>query len=358
MGQLELRELREKIHEWAEQLGFCQVGFSDTKLDDHGKRLKDWLKAGLNADMKYMAKYGNMRWTPGSLKPGTKSIISVRINYLEKEPESKRILKDRSKGFISKYAQGRDYHRTIRNKLKLLEKKIKLFCEEKNFDGFESRLITDSAPLLEKAVAVKAGLGWIGKNTLLINKTSGSYFFLGEILTNLPLAEKGEEQPNLCGKCQACIKTCPTQAILGPYTLDAKRCISYLTIENRGAIPEKYRKALGNRIFGCDDCQIVCPWNRYAKHNVETDFKPRHGLDNEDLEKLFLWSKEDFNQKTAGSAIRRAGYDGWLRNIAVALGNAEKGSKTANILLQKKGLSNLVDEHINWALDQHAKDPT
>ena len=357
MGKSEIRELREKIREWAEQLGFCQVGFSDTELDDHGKRLQNWLKAGFNADMKYMADHGNMRWKPDRLKPGTRSIISLRINYLEKEPASKRILGNRSKGFISKYAQGRDYHKTIRTKLKLLEKKIKLFCEKEKISGFESRLITDSAPLLEKAVAEKAGLGWIGKNTLLINKTSGSYFFLGEILTNLPLAEKGKEQPNQCGKCQACIKICPTEAIRAPYTLDAKRCISYLTIENRGAIPEEYRKPMGNRIFGCDDCQIVCPWNRYAKHNLEKDFKPRHGLDNEKLERLFLWSEEEFNQKTAGSAIKRAGYDGWLRNIAVALGNAEKNSKVANILLQKKGLSSLVDEHINWALNQHSKDP-
>ena len=356
MEKLEIKELQEKIHGWAEQLGFCQVGFSDTKLDDHGKRLQNWLKAGLNAEMKYMAKHGNMRWTPDRLKPGTKSIISVRINYLEKEPASKTILKNRSKGFISKYAQGRDYHRTVRTKLKLLEQKIKLYCEEKRIFGFESRLMTDSAPLLEKAVAEKAGLGWIGKNTLLINKTSGSYFFLGEILTNLPLAEKGKEQPNLCGKCRACIKICPTQAILGPYTLDAKRCISYLTIENRGAIPDKYRKPLGNRIFGCDDCQIVCPWNRYAKHNLESDFKPRHGLESEELEKLFVWSEEDFKQKTSGSAIRRAGYHGWLRNIAVALGNAEKNSTITDILLQKKGLSSLVDEHINWALNQHAKE--
>ena len=356
MGKSEIKELREKIHEWAESLGFCQVGFSDTKLDDHGKKLQNWLKAGFNADMDYMANHGSMRWTPDRLKPGTKSIISLRINYLEQEPPSKTILENRSKGFISKYAQGRDYHLTVRTKLKLLEKKIKLFCEEVKISGFESRLVTDSAPLLEKAVAEKAGLGWIGKNTLLINKTSGSYFFLGEILTNLPLAKEDNRQPNQCGKCQACIKTCPTQAIRAPYSLDAKRCISYLTIENRGAIPKKYRKPMGNRIFGCDDCQIVCPWNRYAKHNLEDDFKPRHGLDNEDLENLFLWSEEEFIQKTAGSAIRRAGYNGWLRNIAVALGNAQKKSNISNVLLKKKGLSSLVDEHINWALEQQSKD--
>ena len=319
MKQLNLNQLRNNISNWASDLGFAEVGFSDTDLKADGKKLRSWLAKGMHGEMEYMTSHGDMRWNPAKLKSGTRSIISLRINYLEKTPAPRDTIRTENKGSISKYAQGRDYHKTIRAKLKILEKKIRIFCEGNNYYNFESRLVTDSAPILEKAVAQKAGLGWIGKNTLLINKEAGSWFFLAEILTNLPLAKNNLPEKNLCGDCKACLKICPTKAIIEPYVLDAKKCISYLTIENKGTIPEEYRKPMGNRIFGCDDCQIFCPWNRYANQNKEKDFKPRHGLQNEELINLFQWSENEFERKTAGSAIRRTGYQGWLRNIAVAL---------------------------------------
>jgi len=355
MKQLNLNQLRTNISNWASDLGFAEVGFSDTDLKADGEKLRSWLAKGLHGEMEYMTRHGDMRWNPAKLKSGARSIISFRINYLEKNPAPKDTIRTENKGSISKYAQGRDYHKTIRTKLKKLEKKIRLFCEENNHNNFESRLVTDSAPILEKAVAQKAGLGWIGKNTLLINKEAGSWFFLAEILTNLPLAKNNLPEKNLCGDCQACLKICPTKAIIEPYVLDAKKCISYLTIENKGTIPEEYRKPMGNRIFGCDDCQIFCPWNRYANHNKEKDFKPRHGLQNEELINLFQWSENEFDRKTAGSAIRRTGYQGWLRNIAVALGNTKSLPNLIQILLARKGYSQLLDEHINWALEQHTR---
>jgi len=283
----------------------------------------------------------------------TISVISLRIDYLEKDPDPELILNNPSSGYVSRYALGRDYHKVLRGKLKKLTLMIHGYLTERGFDTFNSRVFTDSAPLLEKAIAEKAGLGWIGKNTLLLNEKVGSWFFLGEILTNLPLPENESIQQNRCGSCTACIDVCPTKAIVAPYKLDARRCISYLTIEHRGAIPEELRILVGNRIFGCDDCQMVCPWNRYANVNSEDDFKPRHGLESAELVGLFNWTEAEFLEKTEGSPIRRTGYEGWVRNVAVALGNAPYSAVIISALQTKLGVcSEMVDEHINWALEQ------
>ncbi|MEZ7973063.1 MAG: tRNA epoxyqueuosine(34) reductase QueG [Pseudomonadales bacterium] len=355
--------LKDLLPDWGRELGFSGVGIADIDLEDHGGRLKTWLADEYHGEMEYMARHGSMRWQPELLHPGTHSIITVRLDYLQKQPAPEEILAQGDKAYISRYALGRDYHKVIRNKLKRLVKKISEYCENQGFHDFDSRVFTDSAPILEKALAEKSGLGWIGKHTLLINEKAGSWFFLGEILTNLPLTQSPGPQTNRCGSCTACIDICPTKAIVAPYTLDARRCISYLTIENRGAIPLELRKPMGNKVFGCDDCQLACPWNRYAKQTSEPDFEPRHGLDNVDLLDLFSWSEAAFLKNTEGSAIRRTGYEGWLRNLAVGLGNIDfKASVTAGgvtrrdvvaALNNRKGYSALVDHHIEWAIDQH-----
>ena len=272
-------------------------------------------------------------------------------------------MKQTSNAYVSRYALGRDYHKVVRQKLKKLANKLQSHCVNLGFDNFNSRIFTDSAPILEKALAEKSGLGWIGKNTLLINEKEGSWFFLGEILVNLPLTQSPEKNVNRCGSCSSCIDICPTKAIVAPYTLDARRCISYLTIEFKGVIPLEFRRLIGNRIFGCDDCQLTCPWNRYAKQTLEPDFEPRHGLDDGTLLELFEWTKDEFLKKTEGSAIRRAGYESWLRNLAIGLGNInttehvqqKKISRPMIIaaLKTKLGYSSLVDHHIAWAITQH-----
>jgi epoxyqueuosine reductase len=263
-----------------------------------------------------------------------------------------RILKNDRKAYISRYATGRDYHKLIRKRLAQLAEKIDGFCREHQLDS-SGRAFTDSAPVMERALAEKAGLGWIGKNCMLLNSGAGSWFFLGEIYTNLALPLDTSEQPNQCGECTACLKVCPTDAFVSAYQLDARRCISYLTIENKGAIPAEFREAMGNRVFGCDDCQIICPWNRYAKASGEPDFKPRHGLDDGELLTLFRWSEQEFLQKTEGSAIRRIGYERWQRNLAVALGN---GSPSAELIAELEGAlpraTPLVAEHIQWAIER------
>lgn len=344
-----IEKLIEDIHSWGRAFGFQQIGITDTQLDQAEIYLQEWLAAGFHGEMSYMQRHGTIRSQPEQLVPNTISIISARMDYL---PEDRDIaismLDEPGKAYISRYALGRDYHKLIRKRLQKLAKRI-----EQAVGPFGYRVFTDSAPVLEKPLAEKAGLGWIGKHTNLINQQQGSFFFLGEILTDLNLPIDKPVQ-NRCGSCTACIDVCPTQAIVGPYQLDARRCISYLTIELRGSIPESMRKGIGNRIYGCDDCQLFCPWNRYAKLTSEADFLPRHGLDQADLIGLFEWDETTFLSRTEGMAIRRIGYQCWLRNIAVALGNTTTTDSVIQALQHRRNDdSELVREHVEWALEQH-----
>ncbi|MDB5975818.1 MAG: putative iron-sulfur cluster binding protein, partial [Nevskia sp.] len=299
-------------------------------------------------EMEYMARDPEMRANPAKLHPGTLAAISARLDYQPPADAAEANLADGERAYISRYALGRDYHKLMRSRLKKLAERI---AAEIGPHGY--RVFSDSAPSLEKALARNAGLGWIGKNTLLLTREAGSWFFLGEIYTDLPLSADVAEPANLCGSCTACIDICPTQAIVGPYKLDARRCISYLTIENRGPIPEELRPLMGNRIFGCDDCQLVCPWNRYAEVSTDPDFAPRHGLDTAKLAELFAWTEEEWSRKTEGMAMRRAGYRGFLRNIAVALGNAPATSAVlAALNARAQDSDELVREHTQWALGQ------
>ncbi len=344
-------ELREKIEIWATDLGFQQLGVTDTNLAEDEKKLAAWLAEGRHGEMNYMATHGTRRSRPAELIPGTVRIISTRMNYLPEGTFPEEVLTSPEKAFISRYALGRDYHKVIRNRLKRLWQQIDAYLLEHGETGFNGRVFTDSAPVLEKGLAQKAGLGWIGKNTLLLNRDAGSWFFLGEIYTDLPLPIDDKRQPNLCGSCSACIDVCPTRAIVAPYELDARRCISYLTIEQKGTIPEVFRRAIGNRIFGCDDCQMVCPWNKFARVTAVKDFEPRDGLSSATLLALFNWTEEEFLEKTLGSAIRRAGYEGWQRNIAIALGNGPPDGAVLRALTERRSrVSAMVAEHIDWAI--------
>jgi epoxyqueuosine reductase len=314
------------------------------------------LARDFHGEMNYMALHGTKRSRPSELIPGTLRIISLRMDYLPNDDRISDTLKDSCTAYVSRYALGRDYHKVIKSRLKKLETNIQSYLKENDLEGFTSRIFTDSAPVLEKALATKAGLGWIGKNTLLINRKAGSWFFLGEIFTNIPLPVTDQTATNRCGSCHACIDICPTKAIIAPYQLDARLCISYLTIESRDRIPVELRPLMGNRIFGCDDCQLVCPWNRYAKTTTEEDFTPRHGLKDKDLLDLFTWTEDEFLKKTEGSPIRRTGYNGWLRNISIALGNANYDPKIVSALTNKLSETNeMVAEHITWAIDQQEK---
>lgn len=351
----QLTELNLNISTWAEELGFQQVGISDLNLEKHETHLNQWLDEGLHGEMNYMSKHGSMRSHPEELVEGTVRVISLRMDYLPPElTPPQNILRDKNKAYISRYALGRDYHKLIRKRLQQLANKIKV-----EIGDFGYRVFTDSAPVLEKALAEKANLGWMGKHTNLINRKAGSWFFLGEIFTDLPLPITNEQSDNHCGKCTACIDICPTQAIIAPYKVDAKRCISYLTIELHGSIPVEFRKDIGNRIYGCDDCQLVCPWNRFAKNTNEQDFFSRHHLDSVSLLELFNWDEKTFLKLTEGSAIRRIGYDRWIRNIAVALGNAPKSDEIIDALKEKLSgrfsrptLDPMVEEHIEWAITE------
>jgi len=344
----QMSALAYEIKEWAIQLGFQQVGIADVDLSNEEDFLNTWLDEGLHGDMHYMAKHGTKRARPAELEPGTLRVISVRMDYLPNAHDMDTVLADSQQAYISRYALGRDYHKIIRNRLQKLADKI-----TQQIGEFGYRAFTDSAPVLEKALANKAGLGWLGKHTNLINSDAGSWFFLGELFIDLPLPID-EAASDHCGTCQACIDVCPTQAIIAPNRLDARRCISYLTIEMRGSIPVEFRKQIGNRIYGCDDCQLVCPWNRFAQLSHEVDFMPRHSLDHVSLIELFNWDEETFLECMAGSAIRRIGYECWLRNIAVALGNAETSDEVVNALQNRiKHKSELVHEHVAWALQQH-----
>ena len=345
---LDLYQLAADIKQWGLQLGFAQIGITDINLKDAEQKLVHWLYQKFHGEMKYMEKHGAMRSRPGMLLPGTIRIISARMNYLPANTRIIQTLNNKKKGYISRYALGRDYHKVVKKRLIMLATKI-----NDEVANFNYRAFVDSAPVLEKAIAQKSGLGWIGKNTLLLNKQAGSWFFLGEIYANIPLPLDSPTTSH-CGSCTACLSICPTRAIVSPYRLDARRCISYLTIELKSAIPVEFRKLIGNRIFGCDDCQLVCPWNKFAHFTDEDDFKPRVNLGAPDLIQLFSWTEEEFMLYTEGSAIRRVGYIGWLRNIAVALGNAPTSSSIIFALKQRlEHPSSLVREHVIWALDQH-----
>ncbi|MHB8446530.1 MAG: tRNA epoxyqueuosine(34) reductase QueG [Rudaea sp.] len=346
-------ELAAAIKRWGVELGFQQIGIAMTDLGADETHLLNWLDAGHHGEMNYMARHGIKRSHPADLHNGTVRVISARLDY---DPPGARdawdVLADSSLGYVSRYALGRDYHRLVRARLQKLANRIAV-----EIGPFGYRAFSDSAPVLEKALARNSGLGWIGKHSVLINRDAGSWFFLGELYTDLPLpADK--PATDHCGTCTRCIEVCPTQAIVGPRQLDARRCISYLTIELKGSIPEDLRAPMGNRIFGCDDCQLVCPWNKFAKKSVEPDFAVRHGLDGAALVDLFGWSEAEFLARTEGSAIRRIGHERWLRNIAVALGNAPRSS-AINDALQSRAdhPSALVREHVTWAMRQQNSTP-
>lgn len=343
--------LANNIKHWGSELGFQQIGITDTDLSIYKNRLTEWLNNNYHGEMKFMEKHGDKRSQPEALIPGTLRVISVRMNYLPADPNLIKILQDPTRGYISRYAVGRDYHKLMRKRLQKLAEKITLEVGE-----FGYRAFVDSAPVLEKPIAEKAGLGWIGKNTLILNNKAGSWFFLGELYTDLPLP-CDKPATNHCGTCSACIDICPTKAIVGPYQLDSRKCISYLTIELRGSIPEELRPLMGNRIYGCDDCQLICPWNKFARVTDEKDFQPRHGLDSRQLIDLFSWTEDQFLKYTEGSAIRRISYECWLRNIAVALGNAPYSDEIIIALNSRLNYpSELVREHVQWALNyQSAK---
>jgi epoxyqueuosine reductase len=336
---------------WAEDFGFQQLGVSDIDLATAEAALSDWLAAQFHGEMDYMARHGVKRTQPEALIAGTVRVITVRMDYWpEQAAEPWAVLEDDQQGFISRYALGRDYHKLMRRRLAKLAEKLKGEVGEMSY-----RVFCDSAPVMEKALAEKSGIGWQGKHSNILNREHGSYFFLGEIYTDLPLPLT-ESTSDHCGSCVACIDICPTQAIVAPYKVDARRCISYLTIELKGAIPEEFRPMMGNRIYGCDDCQLVCPWNKFAQATVESDYLPRHGLDSPQLLDLFLWDEATFLSRLEGSPIRRIGYEAWLRNIAVALGNAKTSSTIVSALESRLDYpSELVREHVEWALGQHGE---
>jgi len=337
------------IRRWGRDLGFQHIGVSDIDLAHAETRLIEWLEEDNHGAMGYMQRHGKKRSRPAELVPGTMRIISARMDYLpQSQDDAIDLLDHESRAYLSRYALGRDYHKVLRRRLRDLARRI-----EARIGDFGYRVFVDSAPVLEKAIAEKAGLGWIGKHTNLIDRKAGSWFFLGELYTDLPLPVDDPEVSH-CGSCRACIDVCPTDAIVAPYKLDARRCISYLTIELKESIPVEFRKAIGNRIYGCDDCQLFCPWNKFAKQTAEGDFAPRHNLDDPQLTELFAWSESTWLTKTEGSAIRRIGYELWLRNIAIALGNAKTTPEVVGALNKRRNSeSKLLAEHVAWALAQH-----
>jgi epoxyqueuosine reductase len=337
--------LAAQVKDWGRELGFQKVGIAAVDLPDDERRLMAWLEAGRQGEMGYMARHCVKRARPAELVPGTLRVISARMDYRPAAADPAAVLADPTLGYVSRYALGRDYHKLIRPRLARLADQL---AAAVGADGY--RAFTDSAPVLEKALGRDAGLGWIGKHTNLLDRHAGSWFFLGEVFTDLPLPVDAPVTAH-CGSCTACLEACPTRAIVAPYELDARRCISYLTIELDGPIPEEFRAAIGNRIYGCDDCQLVCPWNRYAKLAAEPDFQSRHGLDGAQLTALFSWSEAEFLDRTAGSAIRRIGYVRWLRNIAIALGNAPTSPEaTAALEARREHPSEVVREAVGWAL--------
>lgn len=336
-----------RIREWGHELGFDAVAVTGVDLSDAEPALAEWLAAGFHGEMDYMARHGMKRARPAELHPGTLRVISARMNYWPDAADAEAALADPARAYVSRYAMGRDYHKLLRARLQKLSERI----AEATPHGY--RVFVDSAPVLEVELAVRAGLGWRGKHTLLLNRDAGSLFFLGEIFTDLPLPVDAPQREH-CGICTACIEACPTGAIVAPYKVDARRCVSYLTIELKGPIPEPLRPLIGNRIYGCDDCQLVCPWNRFAHITAEADFSPRNQMDSATLVELFAWTEADFRERTAGSAIHRIGFERWSRNIAVGLGNAPSTPDVIGALQARADdASELVREHVAWALAQH-----
>jgi epoxyqueuosine reductase len=360
----DLGTLAVRIREWGGELGFQQVGIAGCEIGEAETRLMEWLARGWHGDMDYMAAHGTRRSRPGELVPGTLRVISVRMNYFPQEVrDSWEVINDGSSAYVARYAVGRDYHKVLRGRLQKLCDRIAAELEHADMFSTESarrfsyRVFTDSAPVMEVELAAKSGIGWRGKHTLLLNREAGSWFFLGEIYTDLPLPVD-EPQPEHCGTCRRCIDICPTGAIVAPYQLDARRCISYLTIEHKGEIPEELRPLIGNRIYGCDDCQLVCPWNRFAQKADVGDFSVRNDLDSAPLTELFAWSEEEFERRLQGSAIRRIGYERWLRNLAVGLGNAPTSAAVVAVLEARRDHpSALVRSHVAWALKRHTPSP-
>ncbi|SKA24598.1 iron-sulfur cluster-binding protein [Vibrio cincinnatiensis] len=341
---MDYQALADQIKHWAYDLGFDKVGICDIDLSEHEPALQSWLDAGYHGEMDWMARHGMLRARPAELLPGTLRVISARINYLPPQAQFATNLSDPSQAYISRYALGRDYHKLVRNRLKKLAEKI-----EQEVGQLGYRPFVDSAPILERPLAQKAGLGWAGKHSLILDKEAGSWFFLGELLVDIPLPI---DQPseNQCGQCRACITSCPTKAIIKDGVVDARRCISYLTIEYSGVIPEEFRHAIGNRIYGCDDCQLVCPWNRFADLTQEPDFHRRDQLKNADLIELFEWNEQTFLRNMEGSPIRRIGHQQWQRNLIIAMGNAPYSQRIIDTLEKKYGMNELLDIHIDWAL--------
>ena len=349
LSQADLDALPAKIRGWALELGFQQMGITGVDLGEHEGYLQKWLDAGYHGTMDYMVRHGSKRTRPDELVPGTARVLSLRMDYLAEDTQPLEVLESPEKAYVSRYALGRDYHKLVRQRLARLAQRI-----EAEAGGGHYRAFVDSAPVLERAIAERSGLGWIAKNTMLINEQAGSWFFLGEIYTDLPLPEDAPKTSKHCGSCTACLDICPTDAFKGPFELDARRCISYLTIEHKGSIDESLRPLMGNRVFGCDDCQLVCPWNKFAHATREPDFKPRHGLADAEIVTLFLWDEETFLHSTEGSAIRRIGFERWLRNLAVALGNAPTSAEVVHALRQRLDYpSVLVREHVEWAIARH-----
>ena len=339
-----------RVRELAREFGFQRCGIAGIELGEDEAYLRDWLEQGLYGSMDWMARHGELRARPHELHPGTVRVISVGLDYGRDSDEAWATLDDAERAYVARYALGRDYHKLMRQRLQRLADRI-----AEVVGPFGHRVFVDSAPVLERALARNAGLGWIGKHTCLIDKDGGSFFFLGEIYVDLPLPVDVPASAH-CGTCRRCIDVCPTQEIVAPYRLDARRCIAYLTIEHEGAIPEDLRAPIGNRIFGCDDCQLVCPWNKFAQRTDEPDFRVRNDLDKATLLDLFAWSEEEFLQRTEGSAIRRSGHERWLRNIAVALGNAPSTPEIIGALRARLDTASpMVREHIEWALRRHGE---
>jgi epoxyqueuosine reductase len=346
--ELDLARLAARIKAWGKELGFQEIGIADTELGKAETRLIEWLSKGFHGEMDYMAKHGAKRSRPSELRTGTVRVISARLNYSPSARDSWQVLADGERAFISRYALGRDYHKALRGKLKKLADKISAEIGVFNF-----RVFADSAPVMEVELGRKAGLGWRGKHTLLLSRDAGSLFFLGEIYTDLPLPVDSVQSEH-CGSCERCIEVCPTRAIVAPYQLDARRCISYLTIEHKESIPVELRALIGNRVYGCDDCQLVCPWNRYARPTAEDDFQVRNGLDDVSLVELFSWNEQQFHERLSGSPIHRIGYERWLRNLAVGLGNSSASETAVPALASRREHpSPLVREHVEWALERH-----
>jgi epoxyqueuosine reductase len=349
-AHLDLDPLKQSIRGWARELGFDAVGVAGIELDAAHARLLEWLDLGYNGDMDYLQRHAALRGSPQSLVPGTVRVLTLRMNYFPASArDAQATLGDPAAAYVSRYALGRDYHKVLRQRLQQLADRI-----EAQVGAFRYRLLADSAPVMEVELARQAGLGWRGKHTLLLDREAGSWFFLGEIYTDLPLPPDAPVSEH-CGTCERCIEVCPTRAIVAPYVLDARRCISYLTIEHRGSIPEPLRPLIGNRIYGCDDCQLVCPWNKFARTASLDDFGVRNRLDATTLVELFAWTEEEFERRLLGSAIRRIGYERWLRNVAVALGNGPAMPEVlAALRARLDHPSALVREHVAWALARHA----